>query len=91
MLLQSSWFPNAPSQPFRAASAVRCVVGAVITPYLLEKSRVVTHAAGERSYHTFYQMLAGATDEVCQLSAQLSTVLESPHVFTFCLQKELSG
>eukprot|EP00667_Euglena_gracilis_P000445 EG_transcript_445 len=37
--------------------------GAEITPYLLEKSRVVTHAPRERTYHAFYQVLYGATDE----------------------------
>ena len=37
--------------------------GAEITPYLLEKSRVVTHSSGERTYHAFYQMLTGASEE----------------------------
>jgi|UniRef100_A0A7S4G842 myosin heavy subunit len=31
--------------------------------YLLEKSRVVTHGKGERSYHTYYQFLFGASEE----------------------------
>lgn len=35
------------------------IAGAKITEYLLEKSRIVTHAADERNYHVFYEMLKG--------------------------------
>jgi myosin-15 len=39
------------------------ITGAKITEYLLEKSRIVTHAPEERNYHVFYEMLSGLTEE----------------------------
>ncbi|KAK6643275.1 hypothetical protein RUM43_004780 [Polyplax serrata] len=35
------------------------IIGAKVTEYLLEKSRIVTQAAEERNYHVFYEMLLG--------------------------------
>ncbi|GLH06473.1 Unconventional myosin IC [Gryllus bimaculatus] len=39
------------------------IIGAKITEYLLEKSRIVTQAPEERNYHVFYEMLKGLSDE----------------------------
>ena len=38
--------------------------GAIITNYLLEKSRIISQAKGERNYHIFYHILSGASQEL---------------------------
>jgi len=40
-----------------AASTDYALVGAAVTTYLLEKTRVCDHHPGERAYHVFYDML----------------------------------
>eukprot|EP01062_Namystynia_karyoxenos_P063598 TRINITY_DN563_c4_g1_i1.p1 TRINITY_DN563_c4_g1~~TRINITY_DN563_c4_g1_i1.p1 ORF type:complete len:1765 (+),score=590.00 TRINITY_DN563_c4_g1_i1:119-5413(+) len=39
------------------------LVGARTQHYLLERSRIVTHAPNERSFHAYYQLVAGASDQ----------------------------
>ena len=39
------------------------ISGCRVTSFLLEKSRIVSHAPEERNFHVFYEMLAGLAPE----------------------------
>ncbi|TMW67661.1 hypothetical protein Poli38472_011281 [Pythium oligandrum] len=54
------------------------IVGAEIMNFLLEKTRIVSQSIGERNYHIFYQLLAGA-DEQLREKLQLKT----PHDYEY--------
>lgn len=55
--------------------------GGNILNYLLEKSRVINQNVGERNFHIFYQLLAGASDELLK-ELQLKRNLDSYYYFS---------
>lgn len=57
------------------------IVGAEIVNFLLEKTRLITQNEGERNYHIFYQLLAGANSA---LRERLR--LTSPEAFMYLNQ-----
>lgn len=45
-------------------AAFHMICSGKVETYLLEKSRIVQHQQNERSYHSFYQLCAGASDSL---------------------------
>ncbi|XP_041978089.1 myosin heavy chain, non-muscle isoform X2 [Aricia agestis] len=54
------------------------IAGANIETYLLEKSRAIRQAKDERTFHIFYQLLAGATQQ-----QKAEYILEDPKSYPF--------
>ncbi|CAB3223587.1 unnamed protein product [Arctia plantaginis] len=54
------------------------IAGANIETYLLEKSRAIRQAKDERTFHIFYQLLAGATSQ-----QKAEYILEDPKSYPF--------
>uniref|UniRef100_A0A9J8BCG2 Myosin, heavy chain 10, non-muscle n=1 Tax=Cyprinus carpio carpio TaxID=630221 RepID=A0A9J8BCG2_CYPCA len=52
------------------------IVGANIETYLLEKSRAIRQAKDERTFHVFYQLLAGAGEHLRSMLKVVSAVLQ---------------
>jgi myosin-5 len=66
--LQFDTPPKYSTNPGSAPSSGSCqLAGSKCQVYLLEKSRVISHADGERSFHIFYQMLAAPDDLKIQI------------------------
>lgn len=61
------------------------VVGGYISHYLLERARVTSQSPDERNYHIFYQLCAGAPDDMAK-----KLHLAPPDTFRYVVEKSKS-
>ncbi|TKR93098.1 hypothetical protein L596_007621 [Steinernema carpocapsae] len=61
------------------------VAGGFVSHYLLEKSRICFQQAGERNYHVFYQLIAGA-DEATRKRLKLTSPDQFQYLSIGCTQ-----
>ncbi len=71
----SSRFGKYMQLQFRASR----LVGSKVSTYLLEKSRVVRHGPGERTFHVFYELMSAPLTVLQQLSLASETSVRELH------------
>ncbi len=71
----SSRFGKYMQLQFRASR----LVGSRVSTYLLEKSRVVRHGPGERTFHVFYELMSAPLKVLQQLSLTSETSVRELH------------